>query len=460
MNTKFLIFATAALFTIGNATAQHAIVQSAYPSNVERTIVREYVYPATVSYVESSIEHYFAYADASMNVTNCEISHDLYITDLVLHGDFAYFCGYNTVSGLGVWGWFDVSTLISGALNYYIHDNFVCNTLYADSLFSLAVYEESGALHIATVGSTTDGASKKRACLIDITGTEGSATGWNYRMGLSECEFNYFNRLTEICVTDKYIVAAGSTIHSFRSEGYHFHLRSDPFLPGGPQDSMYMFPCVTSYYNSPDHNGEDMAMTHISGDVFASAVYCYNTSTPKYGILVNVYDIAQVLTVPLTSPIYSKYTHLTPSTGCDYTIRDLTYNGVKKRLNLLLSGCFNGGSFNGSFISELPLPLPATGNSVYLQNIYLTSLDNYNSQQNFLALGYDGSNQQRITYYTQPLSTAPLCATPQTFPTSDADYGAKTHYCPYAVCSGVFDCSKTPQASELSIPLVIICEQP
>ena len=134
--------------------------------------------------------------------------------------------------------------------------------------------------------------------------------------------------------------------------------------------------------------------------------------------------------------------------------------GVKKRLNILLSGCFYSGSYNGSFISELPLPLPATGNSVYLQNIYLTSLDNYNSQQNFLALGYDGSNQQRITYYTQPLSTAPLCATPQTIPTSDADYGAKTHYCPYAVCSGVFDCSKTPQASELSIPLEIICEQP
>ncbi|MBO7489389.1 MAG: hypothetical protein J6T88_03830, partial [Bacteroidales bacterium] len=97
----FLLF-----YVIGYDTAmcQHAVVQANYPNDVERTIVREYVYPATVSYVESSIEHYFAYADATMTVTNSEISHDLYVTDLALHGQFAYFCGYSTVSGLGVWG--------------------------------------------------------------------------------------------------------------------------------------------------------------------------------------------------------------------------------------------------------------------------------------------------------------------------------------------------------------------
>ena len=456
MNTKFLFFASVVLFTIGNATAQHAIVQSAYPSNVERTIVREYVYPATVSYVETAVEHYFAYADATMTVTNSEISHDLYVTDLALHGQFAYFCGYNTVSRLGVWGWFDIASLMAGSLSYYIYDDFRCDILYADSLFSLALYEEQGQLHIATVGSTTDDAGKKRACLIDITGTEGSATGWNYRMGLSECEFNYFNRLTEICVTDKYIVAAGSTIHSFRSEGYHFHLRSDPFLPGGPQDSMYIFPCVTSYYNSPDHNGEDMAMTHISGDVFASAVYCYtNNINQKEGILVNVYDISQILTVPWTSPIYSKYTNIP---GNSFYINDLIHNKTSNSLYLLTNVQITS-SYMGSFITELSIPLPANINPVYLQDVYLTSLDNYNGQQSFLAQGYDG-NPQRIIYYTQPLSTAPLCATPQLSNTNDADYGAKTHYCPYTVCNGVFDCNKTPQAAKLTIPIEIICEQP
>lgn len=438
------------------AVCQNAVVQATYPNDVVRTIVREYSYPATVSYVETTVEHYFAYADASMSVTNSEISHDLYVTDLALHGKYAYFCGYNTVSGLGVWGWFDIASLMAGSLSYYIYDDFRCDVLYADSLFSLALYEEQGQLHIATVGSTTDGASKKRACLIDITGTEGTASGWNYSMGLSECEFNYFNRLTEVCVTDKYIVAAGSTIHSFRSEGYRFHLRSDPFLPGGPQDLMYHFPCVTYYYNSPDHNGEDLAMTHISGDVFASAVYCYtNNINQKEGILVNVYDISQILTIPWSSPIYSKYTNIQ---GNSFYINDLIYNKTSNSLYLLTNGQI--ASYMGSFITELSIPLPANINTVYLQDVFLTSLDNYNGQQSFLAQGYDGNNPQRITYYTQPLSTAPLCATPQPSNTNDADYGAKTHYCPYTVCNGVFNCSKTPQAAKLTIPIEIICEQP
>ena len=58
----FLLF-----YVIGYDTAmcQHAVVQADYPNTVERTIIREYNFPATVSYVESSIEHYFAYADAT-----------------------------------------------------------------------------------------------------------------------------------------------------------------------------------------------------------------------------------------------------------------------------------------------------------------------------------------------------------------------------------------------------------
>lgn len=434
------------------AVCQNAVVQATYPNDVVRTIVREYSHPATVSYVETTVEHYFAYADASMAVTNCEISHDLYVTDLALHGKFAYFCGYNTVSGLGVWGWFDISSLMAGSLSYYIYDDFRCNVLYADSLFSLALYEEQGQLHIATVGSTTDGASKKTACLIDITGAEGTASGWNYSMGLSECESNYFNRLTEVCVTDKYIVAAGSTILSFCSEGYRFHLRSNPFMAGGPQDSLYFFPRVTTYYNSPDHNGEDMAMTHTQGDTFASVTYCYNGNN---GVLVNVYDINQILTIPWSSPIYSKYTNIQ---GNSFHINDLIYNKTSNSLYLLTNGQIT--SYMGSFITELPLPLPTPISPIYVQDVYLTSLDNYNSQQSFLAQGYDGNNPQRITYYTQPLSTAPLCATPQLSNTNDADYGAKTHYCPYTVCNGVFNCSKTPQAAKLTIPIEIICEQP
>ena len=458
MNTKLLFFAAVALFAIGNAMAQHAVTQAAYPNDVERTIVREYNYPTTVSYVETSVEHYFAYADATMAVTNCEISHDISVTDMELHGKYAYFCGYNTVSGVGVWGWFKVASLASGNLNYYIYDDFVCNNLYADSLFDLDVFEEKGQLHIVTVGSTTDGTGKKKACLIDITGTEGSVAGWNYEMGLSECQDQLFNRLTRICVTDKYIVAAGKDDIALCSEGYRFHLRSNPFAAGGPQDSLYFFTGVNGNY---DHNGKDMAMTHTTNDYFASAVYIYNTSpfgSPD-GILVNVYDIAQVLSVYAASPVYSKFAHILSTSTCTYTIRDLIYSQTSNSLTLLLNGCFMN-IYNGSLITNLSLPLPANNNPVYLQDIYLTSLDNYNGQQNILAQGYDGSNTQTSTYYTQPVSTTPLCVPFFSFPTNPSTYCKKSVHCPYSVCSVSFDCIKISQNKPMIIPNTEICLQP
>ena len=435
------------------AVCQNAVVQATYPNDVVRTIVREYSYPATVSYVETTVEHYFAYADATMSVTNCEISHDLYVTDLALHGKFAYFCGYNTVSGLGVWGWFDISSLMAGSLSYYIYDDFRCNVLYADSLFSLALYEEQGQLHIATVGSTTDGASKKKACLIDITGTEGTAAGWSYQMGVSMCYGDSFNLLTRVCVTDNYIVAAGEADPGFCSEGYRFHLRSNPFMAGGPQDTLYTF---TRYGDSPDHYGEDLAMTHTQGDTFASATYCYHGNESRDGILVNVYDIAQILSTPAASPVYSKYTNIP---GNSFYINDLIYNKTSNSLYLLTNGQI--ASYMGSFITELSIPLPANINPVYLQDVFLTSLDNYNSQQNIVAQGYAGNaSPQTSASYTQPIATLPVCATNINLGLSPCNYGAKTHYCPYTVCNSNFDCVKTPQATKFSLPIETICEQP
>ncbi len=446
-------------YVIGYDTAmcQHAVVQANYPNDVERSIVREYVYPATVSYVETAVEHYFAYADATMTVTNCEISHDLYVTDLALHGQFAYFCGYNTVSGTGVWGWFDVNTLIGGALSYYLHDGFVCSSLYVDSLFDLDVFEEKGQLHIVTVGSATDGANKKRPCLIDITGTEGIATGWNYQMGISECQGQLFNRLTRVCVTDNYIVAAGKTNPGLCSEGYRFHLRGNLFSASGPQDSLYTF---TRGNGSPDHDGENMAMTHTTGDYFTSAVYTYtNLPSQTDGILVNVYDIAQVLAVPAASPVYSKYVPIPSTATCTYTIHDLIYSQTSNSLALLSSGCF-WGIYNGSFITELSLPLPTIIKPVYLQDIYLTSLDRYNGQQSMLAQGYDGNNIQTSTYYTQPLSTSPACVPDIPYYTSDAEYAAKTFYCPYINCTATFDCGQFNQGKPIVIGNDFFCEQP
>ncbi len=447
--TNFLLLASMLIvFGIDSAVAQHALTKAQYPSAVQRTIVREYIFPATVSYVETASEHYFSYADASMTVRNVEISYDITVTDFAVHNNLVYFCGYNNFTGYGVWGWFDVTYLIAGTLNYYIYDNFECSGSYADSLFSLAVFEEQGQLHVATVGSTIDGTGNKWPCLIDITGTEGVATGWNYRIGLSQCNLIKPNRNTRVCVTDNYVVTAGEMDISYCSEGYRFHRRSDVFLAGGPQDSVYTF---TSYGEWSNHNGIDMAMTHTNGDSVASAVYWYGSGsyTNPAGILVNVYDINQVITSWAVSPVYSG------QVNTSNIIRDLVYSPIYKELVLLTN--FNFPTLTGSAIVEMPYPLTNI-KYIILQDQTHTSLDLYNGQHSILAQGYNNITNNITTYYTQPLSTVPLCATSGSNSLIPYTYASKTNHCPYTVCSNSFKCHLVQQAKVLDIPNDVGCK--
>jgi len=208
-----------------------------------------------------------------------------------------------------------------------------------------------------------------------------------------------------------------------------------------------------------------MAMTHTVGDTFASATYWYNNpySNAPDGILVNVYDIAQVLTGPGAMPVYSKYCNLPQQIQnyfYKYRIYDLIYNNSHNGIVLLLNGEFPYGIGSGSLISELSLPLPTGGSSIYLQDIHLTSLDSYKNQQNFVAQGYDGTDPKQITSFTQPLSTLPQCATPATYSTSQSNYGEKPHYCPYFVCTDNFECGIVTQAASSIIPNKTICVKP
>ncbi len=427
---------------------QHYNTSVIYPHAVKSAIIRSYDHPATVSYIEISTKHYFAYADASMQVINAEIDSNIFVKDLQIHDHYAYFCGYNFVSGHAVWGWFDINDLAASNFSYSIYDDFSCNGQMADTLYSIAVYRENGDFHVAAVGSTTDGIAKKSPCLIDITGTEGSVGGWSYRMGIPTCEYDFFSFPTKICVTDNLVVTTGyfgSYFYSV-SEGYHVHYRSDLFLPGGPQDSLYVFPANILTYPGEDHNGRDIQMTHTTYDNIAVATYSLvypDTVVQVTGVLVCEYDMAAVISTYAAPSLFAVHSNIPMS---NYQLRGLTYSDTYNELILLLSGDFvYPGS--GSIVAELPIPPAGSCNSTFIPDQTFTSLDNYNSSSSFVVQGYDTPMSYPAVAFTQPLSSASLCGmtfNPTLYP---HEYAAKSYYCPYSFCSDKFDCTeytKTP----------------
>ena len=445
------------VFEVGNVLCQNDITQVDYPQGMQHAIVREYKYPSTVSYVETATDHYFAYSDSSMVVKNIEFSHDIFVTDFEIHDQYGYFCGYNDVSGKGVWGWFDVSTIDNNCFKYHIFDGFECNGLYADSLFGLAVFEEQGQLHVVTVGCTAEPMTvDKWPCLIEIVGTEGASAGWNYQMGVSNNEGQPFHRLRDVCVTDNYVVAAGETGIAYKSEGYRVHLRSNAFQPGGPHDMLRLFASDDNPYS---HNGKDVVLTHTDGDLFVSATHAYlDPSNAVAGVLVGVYDVAQMLVGIGATPAVSKlYGSLLSGGG--FTIRGLLYSSALDEIALLVDGMFvSSGTFTGSVIAEMYYPALYAVSQNIIKDISLFSLDNYDGQHSLLSQGCISNVQTHGIYSALQLPIASNCMTASSTTTTAMNYQEKPSYCPFSVCSSTMQLNGMALKEASASTNIIICQ--
>lgn len=442
MNTrtlfKFLIVGMLLLLAIPESKGQHRITEAMFSDKIQKTIVREYNYPATVTYVETTDTHYFVYADESMQIACTPIDNTIHVLDFVIHDKKVYFCGFqNGNTTQGIWGWFDVSGLMIAPLTYHTYDGFNCQSQQVDTIHSLAVHEEQGEFHIAMVGANTDGVATRRWCLIDVWGTPGSTTGWHYEMGVPFGVNCPYDRMTHVCVTDNYIVVAGNYVNPNNSETYRIHQRNNVFS-SSYEDSIYAFPLHNTGYI---HDSVNFAMTPVYGDLVAVANKAYGfQSGYQNKILVNVYDMALTLATPAASPVYTMCTSVNIfSTG--YSIRGMRYSANHSVLHLLLSGDSLPNTFSpGSIIAELPVPPTGIGSYTTLDDRILLSLDNYHSQGNTLAVGFDYSDASKLNYFTQPLQSASQCGLQNVIRYIDNGYSAKTTPSPYTTCTKTFKC--------------------
>ena len=417
-----------------NAEAQNRITEVKYSDKIQKTIVREYIYPATVSYIETVDSHFFAYADESMTVINATIDQSIYVLDFVIHDSRVYFCGYQTgQTARGIWGWFEIASFMNGSVDYYIYDDFKCDPQFVDTLYSLAVHEENSEFHIAVTGANTDGAAKRRWCLIDITGRQGFLTGWQYEMGIPFGINTVYDRLTHVCVTDNYVVAAGTKEPAYASESYRIHDRTNMF-GGGIENHFYLYP---PHNNGYWHDSLRFVMTPVTGDMIAVANKAYSNATNS--ILVNVYDMALTVGAMGISPVYTlNVQNINAIDG--FRLRDIRYSTSQSELHLLLSGTQLPTNQTGSILAEIPLPPTPPMIFYQIDNCILLSLDNYNSQNTSLALGYDYVTPSKLNYFTKTLLSNTQCANSSQFQCVSDGYSSKYEWSPYTVCREKFDC--------------------
>jgi hypothetical protein len=119
----------------------------------------------------------------------------------------------------------------------------------------------------------------------------------------------------------------------------------------------------------------------------------------------------------------------------------MRYSANHSVLHLLLSGTSLPNTFSpGSIIAELPVPPTGIGSYTTLDDRILLSLDNYHSQGNTLAIGFDHSDASKLNYFTQPLQSASQCGLQNVIRYISNGYSAKTNYSPYITCAKTFKC--------------------
>lgn len=460
MKKNIIIFILCCIMSASclSVSAQQAVTQAQFPYDITKTIVKELSFPKTVSYVETTNSHYFCYADNSMTVNCHEIDPNIFVRDFKILDDVVYFCGYDITNGCqGVWGHFRVVDLMSGSMPYETYRGFSCSKNTVDTLHNLVVYSINGKNHIVTVGTTNDGASLKNGCTIDITPSTSGIYAWDYTIGITPDATD--ERIKYVCETDNLVVTAGSSSLFPEMETYRVHKKNNIFSTTGMQDNIWYF----SYSNTYPfvRNTNKFAITHTHDDNMAMAFYAKDLNfflvhNPNYHcILYYEYDMSA-----LTLGVISTLNSLAVSTfQYPFEVEDLVYSSTNNSLSLLITGSLpiTPLSGNGSIVAEItPGSYPA--NLHGLPNIELHSIDNYNSQNNYVCLGKDMTNNQFATFYTQPINTNFSCTNNMPYGNHNPTFLTKMHKYPYILCTDSFNCLNNISDLLKQLPNTITCQ--
>lgn len=445
---RFTVFCVMLTMTLG-ISAQEYLVETTYPSPIQKTIVRSHVHPSTVSYVVSGKDKYFSYADASMTVRKRRIDSDIEVNDFYVTEDYVCFCGYKkTTVKEGLVGWFKIADFFTGTGTYYQYHSF---DWVVDKVEEFAHIESLGGRRTVLVGNTVGGS----ALVMGLTGLLGSATGWTYEVGVSTEPTEVIN---QVCLTDNYVVTTGRSFN-YAVETIRILDRNNLFVALGPYHAIYYYPsCGTGTWTRTT-DAMSAALTHVVGDQFAVAERVYTlSSTSVYGTEIKVIDAVQTLLNPYSAiPVYKMFIPAFPLINTTYRISEMCYCSAAKRLALLTKDFRLPGQ---SEITEIPLPLPLSGSVDCFQKPgkTLQSIVPYNYGADYVCEGHDDVIQATASYYTKPVGYSGICMPNNSITFQEYEYQSKRDRIDLQTFYGSFSLYENTVVKQYDDPNNITCQ--
>lgn len=367
------------------------------PNAIEKTIIRELQFPASISYVETQTEHYFVYHDGSINPLEVvEINPNLYVKDFVISDDTVFFCGRNPVTDMGFVGHFEISSFFSLTSSYtYTGNPMFCPNGHVASFNKMTTFSLNGARKMGLIGEDPTG----QQVVAEIRYSPSIST-YDYTIGELPATSN--ETFMDIALTDNYVVTAGfRTVNNKRGINIRVYLKSTMLQVGvGPQDSSA---CFTSTMGvSFDFYDDQLLLSHHKLDNFSLAAYAWDTNIPPLAATyIGIFNIGSTYSV---TNAFTALTSQYKQSG-NWMLRGLTpveqsshfyllQNAEMPNYNNLVNMVFEMD--NNTFVSAAGgVYKPIRVNS----DLTLQSIDAHPSYTGFVTNGNRASDPPYLKYY-------------------------------------------------------------
>lgn len=402
-------------------------------TSITKNIVRNCGDTGFMCYIETPSQHLFVKANDTMGVVyyTFELPINHYVLDFEIHRDMLFFCGYTyeTREGeVGLIGHFSIGDMCNTVNKVYIYNHIgygqMASRIYAKSFTDLEFLDVCHVqqtpcpdVYVALVGSDAE----DNPLIVEAIGPYNNPSNWRFALGrnsASACN----EKFVQVEETRNYVVTGGTALNNFNKgicfRAFNKNGYPDFFTNSSIHNKFYRYESVNTitqgYTAYPLNKHFEMAATNIDSiatlSLYKRVTSGYEPQT-LYGVLLNVYDIAQTLSQPNINCPYSTYTPRAYNLAGSH-ISDLLYNTNTKNLYALLTADVpsSGASSVCAFIPYMQAtPLIVSCLTIPTTEFCKVDITNYSSA--CLISGYWSSIISGTgVYHRYPIGSVPKCA--------------------------------------------------
>lgn len=404
-------------------------------SPINKTLIREHLYPKSVIYIETLQKHYFALVDPvnEMLINYVEIDGNYFINDFCVRKDSVFFCGNDKKKGKAIIGFYNIADFFYGNMNLNVFDDF--HIQYANSQINTFKHIESyissnGEIHIVCDGI----AYSNILCLVDLF-YESSINVWKYTSGDLH---NYPKEsIRDVTLTEDYIVTAGFWSDSNAKVALRCYDKNNIFANNGIQDHIFVFDGDSSEYTL--YPSENIVLSNYNGDtVVAAAEYKHPSWTGNangvelFGFKLNYNGIINPQMIINRIEYY-------PCFSYSYQLKGIVSDHNNKRFFLLRDLPDNLCS-QKSVVSEIRFHIfPGYDYNYYYDSAIFYGFDLYNNTQ-FVVTGRYNYDAQKLYIGTNTFSSGANCMNLDIVHYWDWRlYGMNKRHCPFSLYSSAIE---------------------